>query len=57
MLEQTTAPPKPLLLETILEIKEQILQECGGKWKKIAEKQLSVIFSNDKSNLQEIAKK
>lgn len=57
MLEQTAPPSKPLLLETLLEIKESIIKECGGKWKKIAEKQLPNIFTNDKSTLQEIAKR
>lgn len=54
---QPSAPPKPLLLEVVLEIKEKILQQAGGKWKKIAEKQLPFIFTNDKSTLQDVAKK
>lgn len=57
MIEQTAAPPKPLLLETILEIKESILKECDGKWRKIADKQLPIIFTSDNSVLQEIARK
>ncbi|XP_018570966.1 zinc finger MYND domain-containing protein 10 [Anoplophora glabripennis] len=54
---QPSAPPKPLLLETVLEIKEKILQQAGGKWKKIAEKQVPLIFTNDQSALQDVAKK
>lgn len=56
MLEQTAPPSRPLLIETVLEIKEAILQECGEKWKKIAEKQLPFIFTNDKKVLQDVAK-
>lgn len=55
VLEQTSPTPRPLLLETMLEIKEKILEECGGKWKKIAEKQLPVIFTNDKRTLTNVA--
>lgn len=57
MLEHTAPPSKPFLIETLLEIKESILRECGGKWKKIAEKQLAVIFTNDKTMLQNVARK
>ncbi|KAF7273666.1 hypothetical protein GWI33_013613 [Rhynchophorus ferrugineus] len=56
-LEEYAAPAKPLLLEPVLEIKERILQECGGKWRRIAEKQLQYIFSDDRDTLQEAAKK
>lgn len=54
---EPSAPPKPLLLETVLEIKEKILQQAGGKWKKIAEKQVPLIFTNDQNALQDVAKK
>lgn len=57
MLEQTAPGSKPFLLETVLDIKEAILQECGGKWKRIAEKQLPLIFTNDKKIIQDVAKK
>lgn len=57
MVEQTASPSRSLLLETLLEIKESIIQECRGKWKKISSKQLPVIFTNDKSVLQDVATK
>ncbi|KAJ8925944.1 hypothetical protein NQ315_009796 [Exocentrus adspersus] len=57
VMDQPAAPSKPFLLETVLEIKEKILQQAGGKWKKIAEKQVPLIFTNDKDKLQDIAKK
>lgn len=56
-LQEYAAPPKPVLLEAILEIKESIIQQCGGKWKKIAEKQLGNIFTRNKKCLQEAARK
>ncbi|XP_066143556.1 zinc finger MYND domain-containing protein 10-like [Euwallacea fornicatus] len=56
-MEEFASPPKLFLLESVLEIKENILRECGGKWKKIAEKQLSQIFTDDNETLKEAAKK
>ncbi|KAJ8972356.1 hypothetical protein NQ317_008766 [Molorchus minor] len=56
VMQQSAPPPKPLLLETVLEIREKILQQAGGKWKKIAEKQAPVIFINNRDQLQEVAK-
>lgn len=48
---------KPFLLEAVLEIKEAIMQQCQGKWKKIAEKQLNEVFAQDKNTLKEAAVK
>ncbi|XP_023019578.1 zinc finger MYND domain-containing protein 10 [Leptinotarsa decemlineata] len=56
-LDQSAAPPKPLLIEALLEIKEKILRQTGGKWKKLAEKQLPVVFTTDKTLLFDIASK
>jgi hypothetical protein len=53
--EQVAKSPKPILLETVLEIKEKILQQSGGKWKKIAKEQLPVVFCNDQKTLMEAA--
>ncbi|CAH1958239.1 unnamed protein product [Acanthoscelides obtectus] len=57
VMEQSVPSSGPLLLETVLGLKENILKECGGKWKKIAEKQLPLVFNHDKQLLQEVAKK
>lgn len=48
---------KPFLLEAVLEIKEGIMQQCQGKWKKIAEKQRNDVFAQDKNTLKEAAVK
>ncbi|XP_066255153.1 zinc finger MYND domain-containing protein 10 [Euwallacea similis] len=56
-MEEFSSPPKPFLLESILEVKENILRECRGKWKKIAEQQLGQIFTDNNESLREAAKK
>ncbi|CAG9764398.1 unnamed protein product [Ceutorhynchus assimilis] len=56
-LQEYSAPPKPLLLEAILDIKECIMQECGGKWKEIARKQVGNIFTKNKESLKDAAMK
>lgn len=45
----------PLLLEPILEIKQKILLEGDGNWKKIAKKQLPSIFISNQKDLMEVA--
>nr|CAI5848633.1 unnamed protein product [Callosobruchus analis] len=57
VIEQSAPSTGPLLLETVLGLKDNILKECGGKWKKFAQKQLPLVFNNDKEALQEVAKK
>ncbi|CAG9813787.1 unnamed protein product [Phaedon cochleariae] len=57
MMEQNAAPPKALLIEAILEIKDSILKETGGKWRKMATNQLPTVFTTDKSLLTNIATK
>nr|XP_022909776.1 zinc finger MYND domain-containing protein 10 [Onthophagus taurus] len=52
---QPAAPPKPILLETILEIKNKILAQGERKWKKIAKQQLPIVFCTDQKTLMEIA--
>lgn len=54
---QPTAPSKPILLETVLEIKQKILAEGNNKWKKIAQKQYPVIMTKDYKQLVEMAKR
>ncbi|XP_019768921.2 zinc finger MYND domain-containing protein 10 isoform X1 [Dendroctonus ponderosae] len=56
-LQEYAAPPKPLLVETIMEIKENILAECKSSWKKIAKQQVGIVFSQNRELLQEVAKK
>ncbi|KAL1488056.1 hypothetical protein ABEB36_015425 [Hypothenemus hampei] len=56
-LQKYASPPKPILLEAILDIKEAIMRQCQGKWRKIAEKQAPVIFNSNKASLQEAARK
>lgn len=48
---------QPVLLETILEIKQGILNKCMKKFKKIARHQLPIIFNKDKNHLREIAQR
>ncbi|KAL0276643.1 UNVERIFIED_CONTAM: hypothetical protein PYX00_004172 [Menopon gallinae] len=48
---------KPLIMETIPEIKSKILSEGFKKWNKIAEKHINVIFNCSKGNMLEIAKR
>ncbi|RZC36596.1 zinc finger MYND domain-containing protein 10 -like [Asbolus verrucosus] len=55
MSDQTAKCSKPLLLETVLEVKEKILEQAAGKWKKLAREQLSVIFCTDQKILMENA--
>lgn len=50
------AVAKPVLLEPVMEIKQSILKEGEGKWKKIANKQVAVIFNTDPKELMEVAK-
>lgn len=57
VMEQTATRANPVLLEPIFEIKANILKECDNKWKNIAEKQRAVVFSNDKTFLQDTAQK
>lgn len=57
MVEQVAKGPNPILLETILEIKERILEQSGGKWKKLAKEQLPVVFCNDQKTLMENAQR
>lgn len=52
---QSTAPPKPVLLETVLEIRNSIMAQGQGKWKKIAKQQLTLTFGRDKEELMNIA--
>ncbi|XP_030745100.1 zinc finger MYND domain-containing protein 10 [Sitophilus oryzae] len=56
-MEEYATPAKPILLEPILEIKERILQDCGARWKKIAENQVSNVFSTNRDALQQAARK
>lgn len=55
--DQSTSVPRPILLETILEIKTNIMTQGQNKWKKIAKSQLPLVFSNDKKELTEIAQR
>ncbi|XP_028130564.1 zinc finger MYND domain-containing protein 10 [Diabrotica virgifera virgifera] len=55
LMEENHSDPKPLLIETVLDIKESILNQTGRKWKSIAQKQVHQIFTNDKETLQAIA--
>lgn len=48
---------KPLIMETIPEIKTKILSEGFKKWKKIAAKHVSIIFDSDKDATMEVAKR
>ncbi|XP_017771991.1 PREDICTED: zinc finger MYND domain-containing protein 10 [Nicrophorus vespilloides] len=48
---------KPFLLETILEIKNNILKQGEKKWKKIAKDQVDVIFCSDKEVLKTTAQR
>ncbi|XP_057654696.1 zinc finger MYND domain-containing protein 10 [Diorhabda carinulata] len=56
-MENPSSKPKPLLIETVLEIKESILKESGRKWKKIAQNQFERIFTTDRETLQGIAER
>lgn len=51
IMKESVSLSRPILLEPILEIKEEILHQTGGNWKEIAMKQLPVIFCNDKETL------
>lgn len=53
----SSATTKPVLLEPVMEIKQAILREGEGKWKKIASRQVSVIFNTDPKELMEAAKR
>ncbi|XP_044265003.1 zinc finger MYND domain-containing protein 10 homolog [Tribolium madens] len=55
MAEQVAKGAKPILLETVLEVKERIVAQVGGKWKKVAKEQLPVVFCNDQKTLMEYA--
>lgn len=55
--DTSSAPTKPILLEPVMEIKQSILKEGEGKWKKIASRQVSVIFNTDPHELMEVAKR
>ncbi|KAK9892225.1 hypothetical protein WA026_019027 [Henosepilachna vigintioctopunctata] len=56
VMQQPSAPPRPILLENCLVIKENILSQAGGKWKEIAKEQIAVIFNGRKDYLVETAK-
>lgn len=51
------ATAKSVLLEPIMEIKQSILKEGDGKWKKIANQQVSIIFNIDPKELMDVAKR
>ncbi|EFA06630.2 Zinc finger MYND domain-containing protein 10 homolog-like Protein [Tribolium castaneum] len=53
--EQVAKGSRPVLLETVLEVKERIVAQAGGKWKKLAKEQLPVVFCNDQKTLMECA--
>lgn len=55
--DQPPTPNKPVLLEIILEIKQNILGQCKSKWKQIARDQLPIIFSKNREELMETAKR
>ncbi|EEB12756.1 zinc finger protein MYND domain-containing protein, putative [Pediculus humanus corporis] len=48
---------KPLIMETIPEIKSNILKKCFKKWKKITKKQVELMFFPKKETLMEIGKR
>lgn len=48
---------QPLIMETIPEIKSDIMKQCFKKWKKIAKKQIELIFRPKKDLLIEVAKR
>lgn len=54
--ERPSAPPKPVLIEVMLEIKEGVLKEVQGVAKKLAAEQAELIFTKDKNKLVEMAK-
>lgn len=53
--DQPTANSKPILLESVLEIKKKIVSENEGKWKTLAQEQLPIVFCNDQKTLMETA--
>lgn len=55
--DQPAAPHRPILLEVVLEIKNKIHEECGGKWKKIAREQLPNVFPKNRQQLLETAQR
>lgn len=55
--DSSTTPAKPLLLEPVMEIKQSIIKEADGRWKKIAIRQVSVIFNTDPKELMDVAKR
>ncbi|XP_044746819.1 zinc finger MYND domain-containing protein 10 [Coccinella septempunctata] len=56
IMNQPASPPRPVLLEPCLVIKEGIMRQTGGNWKEMAKQQLPVIFCNMKEQLMENAK-
>ncbi|CAG9858510.1 unnamed protein product [Phyllotreta striolata] len=57
VMENPSSAPKPLLIETVLDIKESILKQTEGRWKKLAKKQLPHVFPTDRETLHELAGK
>lgn len=55
--EVTSRSTKPLIMETLPEIKTKILSEGFKKWKKIAAKHIGIIFDSDKDAAMEVAKR
>lgn len=53
--QQLRRVQRPVLLEIMPQIKSKMLEEYGGKWRKIAREQLPVVFSRDKQKLHETA--
>lgn len=54
--DSSATSTKPILLEPIMEIKQIIFKEGDGKWKKIANQQVSVIFNTNPNEVLETAK-
>lgn len=52
---QYSAPLKSVLLEPVLEIKNQIMESGSGRWKKIAKEQYLRIFTKNHEELVEMA--
>ncbi|KAF5303105.1 hypothetical protein FQR65_LT19046, partial [Abscondita terminalis] len=53
--DQSCAPNKPIILEVMLDIQNYIIQQCQGKWKKVAGAQLPIIFNRNHDKLVETA--
>ncbi|KAK4884912.1 hypothetical protein RN001_001183 [Aquatica leii] len=53
--DQSCAPNKPIVLEVMLDIQNNIIAQCQEKWKKIARAHLPIIFSRNREELVETA--